>query len=141
MALFCILGYLLHSKLLKLGIKIRGQEWKFWEFCMILEYFSLEKGPFIRPLGRLGKILSFYFRIITSFLKMNVMPCSCRKSLSQIVDCCIWCLFFIVKLSLLYTDVFIDFWHYLQLYLYCTTCIYFAHRVIINGAVMIVIVW
>jgi hypothetical protein len=33
---------------------------------MILEYFSLEKGPFTRPWGRLEKFLAFYFIIITS---------------------------------------------------------------------------
>jgi len=41
---------------------------------MILEYFSLEKGPFTGPWGRLEKFLPFYFIIITSYLKMNGMP-------------------------------------------------------------------
>jgi len=41
---------------------------------MILEYFSLEKGPFTRPLGRLEKFLPFYFWIITSNLKISGMP-------------------------------------------------------------------
>ena len=35
----------IRSKLFKLGIKIRQSEWKFCEFCMILEYFQLGKGP------------------------------------------------------------------------------------------------
>ena len=39
---------------------------------MILEYFSLEKGPFTRPWGRLEKFLAFYFIIITSYLKGRV---------------------------------------------------------------------
>jgi len=41
---------------------------------MILEYFSLEKGPFTEHWGRLKKFLHFYFRIITSYLKMSGMP-------------------------------------------------------------------
>ena len=49
------------------------QKWKFWEFCRILKYFSLDKGPFTRPWGRLEKSLPFYFMIITSYLKMSRM--------------------------------------------------------------------
>jgi hypothetical protein len=40
---------------------------------MILEYFSLVKGPFTGPWGRLENFLPFYFRIITSSLKMSGM--------------------------------------------------------------------
>ena len=39
-----------------LGIKIRGLEWKFWEFYMILEYFSLGKGLFTGRWWMRGKI-------------------------------------------------------------------------------------
>jgi hypothetical protein len=42
---------------------------------MILEYFSLGKGPFTELCERLEKFLLFYFRIITSYLKMSGMPC------------------------------------------------------------------
>lgn len=69
-ALFCILDYLLKSKLLKLGIKIRRYEWKFREFCVILEYLSLGKCPSTKPWERLEKFLSS-----TSDLKMSRMPC------------------------------------------------------------------
>jgi hypothetical protein len=41
---------------------------------MILKYFSLGKHPYTGPWGRLEKFLSFFFRIITSYLKMNGMP-------------------------------------------------------------------
>jgi hypothetical protein len=41
---------------------------------MILEYFSLGKGPFTGPWGRLEKYLPFYFRTMTSYLKMSGMP-------------------------------------------------------------------
>jgi len=43
---------------------------------MILEYFSLGKGYFTKPWGRLEKCASFYFRIITSYLKMSGMLCN-----------------------------------------------------------------
>ena len=42
---------------------------------MILEYFSLGKGPFTELYERLEKFLLFYFRIITSYLKMSGIPC------------------------------------------------------------------
>ena len=42
---------------------------------MILEYFSLGKGPFTGTWGRLEKFLPFDFRIITSYMKMSGMPC------------------------------------------------------------------
>jgi hypothetical protein len=71
MALFCILVYLLNSKLLKLQIKIKEYE---WEFGMILEYISLGKGLFTGHWGRLEKFLPFYFRFITSYLQMSGMP-------------------------------------------------------------------
>jgi hypothetical protein len=45
----------------------------FQEFINILEYFSLEKGHFTRPWGRLEKFLPLYFRSITSYLKMSGM--------------------------------------------------------------------
>ena len=67
MALFYILVYLLHSKLLNLGIKIRGKIENLGNFRMILEYFSLGKGPFTGPWGRLEKFLLLY-------LKMSEMP-------------------------------------------------------------------
>jgi hypothetical protein len=37
---------------------------------MILEYFSLGKGPLTGPWGRLEKFMPFYFRIIASYWKM-----------------------------------------------------------------------
>jgi hypothetical protein len=43
---------------------------------MILEYFSLGKGSFTKPWGRLEQFLPFCFRIITSYLKMSGMPCN-----------------------------------------------------------------
>jgi hypothetical protein len=42
---------------------------------MILEYFSLGKGSITGPWERLEKFLPFYYRIITSYLKMNGMSC------------------------------------------------------------------
>ena len=53
------------------------EKWNFWEFCMILEYFSLGKiftGHFTRSWGRLDKFLPFYFRITTSYFEMSGMP-------------------------------------------------------------------
>ena len=50
-------GKLLIDKLAIWENKIRGVKMKIWEFCMILEYFSLAKGPFTGPLGRLEKSL------------------------------------------------------------------------------------
>ena len=47
--------------------------------CMILEYFSLGKGPW----GRLEKFLSYYFRIIISYLKMSGMPWSSLEKYPQ----------------------------------------------------------
>ena len=41
----------------QIGHQNNGVEMKFWEFCMILEYFSLGKGHFTRPRGRLEKSL------------------------------------------------------------------------------------
>ena len=41
---------------------------------MILEYISLGKSPFTGPWGRLEKFQAFYFRVITSDLKMSGMP-------------------------------------------------------------------
>jgi len=43
---------------------------------MIIEYFSLGRGPFTRPWERLEKFLLFYFRIINSYLKISGMPCN-----------------------------------------------------------------
>ena len=42
---------------------------------MILEYFSLGKGSITGPWERLEKFLPFYYRIITSYLKMSGMSC------------------------------------------------------------------
>jgi hypothetical protein len=70
-ALLCILIYLLHSKLFKFVIKKGDKNESFVIFFKILEYFSLGKGPFTEPWGRLEKFLPFYFRIITSYSKMS----------------------------------------------------------------------
>jgi hypothetical protein len=41
----------------QIGNQNKGIRMKICEFCMILEYFSLEKGPFTGSWGRLEKFL------------------------------------------------------------------------------------
>jgi hypothetical protein len=45
----------------------------FGNFALLIEYFSLGKGPFTRPWGKQEKFMPFYFRIITSYMKMGGM--------------------------------------------------------------------